>query len=259
MPSTGVLERGEEESAAVVERTSKGELRIGESTDSFGVDRASGSPIGLLAGVLGGPLGLLLGWGRRRHDGRGVRRRSGRDLRGGAGGSRQGDSAGVHRGDRERGGAGGRGDRRGDEQARGRRARTGAFRARFSRPERGGGSGPRSAPSGSAKAGCSASPDRGRRARQVGCRGRLQSAPARRWPRRLVGIGRLILSSDNFIPRPWAHAVGRRGRSRRQRQPTKVGGSSPFIRFEARVRARGFFAGGRACGPAQCGSDERGC
>ena len=51
------------ESAAVVERTSEGELRIAESTDSFGVGTASGSLIGMLVGVLGGPLGVLLGWG----------------------------------------------------------------------------------------------------------------------------------------------------------------------------------------------------
>jgi uncharacterized membrane protein len=51
------------ESAAVVERTSEGELHIAESTDSFGLGTASGSLIGMLVGVLGGPLGLLLGWG----------------------------------------------------------------------------------------------------------------------------------------------------------------------------------------------------
>ena len=51
------------ESAAVVERTAEGELRIAESTDSFGLGAAGGSLIGILVGVLGGPLGLLLGWG----------------------------------------------------------------------------------------------------------------------------------------------------------------------------------------------------
>ena len=51
------------ESAAVVQRTAEGELRIAESTDSFGLGAAGGSLIGILVGVLGGPLGLLLGWG----------------------------------------------------------------------------------------------------------------------------------------------------------------------------------------------------
>ena len=52
------------ESAAVVERTSEGELRIAESTDNLDlVGTASGSLIGMLVGVLGGPLGVLLGWG----------------------------------------------------------------------------------------------------------------------------------------------------------------------------------------------------
>jgi uncharacterized membrane protein len=52
------------ESAAVVERTPTGELRIPESSDNAElVGTASGSLIGMLVGVLGGPLGLLLGWG----------------------------------------------------------------------------------------------------------------------------------------------------------------------------------------------------
>ena len=52
------------ESAAVVERTAAGELRIPESADNVGlVGTASGSLIGMLIGVLGGPVGVLLGWG----------------------------------------------------------------------------------------------------------------------------------------------------------------------------------------------------
>jgi uncharacterized membrane protein len=52
------------ESAAVVERTPTGELRVLESADNVGlVGTASGSLIGMLLGVLGGPVGLLLGWG----------------------------------------------------------------------------------------------------------------------------------------------------------------------------------------------------
>jgi uncharacterized membrane protein len=52
------------ESAAVVERTAAGELRIPESADNVGLEgTASGSLIGMLVGVLGGPVGALLGWG----------------------------------------------------------------------------------------------------------------------------------------------------------------------------------------------------
>jgi uncharacterized membrane protein len=52
------------ESAAVVERTAAGELRIPESADNLGpIGTASGSLIGMLIGVLGGPVGVLLGWG----------------------------------------------------------------------------------------------------------------------------------------------------------------------------------------------------
>jgi uncharacterized membrane protein len=51
-------------SAAVVERMAQGELQIADSADNVGlVGTASGSLIGLLIGVLGGPVGLLLGWG----------------------------------------------------------------------------------------------------------------------------------------------------------------------------------------------------
>ena len=56
--------RIELESAAVVERTAAGELRIPESADNVGLEgTASGSLIGMLIGVLGGPVGVLLGWG----------------------------------------------------------------------------------------------------------------------------------------------------------------------------------------------------
>jgi uncharacterized membrane protein len=51
-------------SAAVVERTAAGELRIPENSDNIGlVGTASGSLIGMLVGVLGGPVGVLVGWG----------------------------------------------------------------------------------------------------------------------------------------------------------------------------------------------------
>jgi uncharacterized membrane protein len=52
------------ESAAVVERTADGQLRLPESTDSVGLaGTAGGSLIGMLLGVLGGPLGVLFGFG----------------------------------------------------------------------------------------------------------------------------------------------------------------------------------------------------
>jgi uncharacterized membrane protein len=52
------------ESAAVVERTPEGELRTPEGEDNLGlVGTASGSLIGMLIGVLGGPVGVLLAWG----------------------------------------------------------------------------------------------------------------------------------------------------------------------------------------------------
>ncbi len=52
------------ESAAVVERTPEGTLRIPESADNAElVGTASGSVVGMLIGVLGGPVGMLLGWG----------------------------------------------------------------------------------------------------------------------------------------------------------------------------------------------------
>ena len=52
------------ESAAVVERTQEGALQIAEGADNLGpVGAASGSLIGMLIGVLGGPVGVMLGWG----------------------------------------------------------------------------------------------------------------------------------------------------------------------------------------------------
>jgi uncharacterized membrane protein len=52
------------ESAALVERTEAGGLRVVEDADNVGpVGTASGSLIGMLIGVLGGPVGVLVGWG----------------------------------------------------------------------------------------------------------------------------------------------------------------------------------------------------
>jgi uncharacterized membrane protein len=52
------------ESAAVVERTPEGELRVPEGADNDElVGTASGSLMGMLIGVLGGPVGVLIGWG----------------------------------------------------------------------------------------------------------------------------------------------------------------------------------------------------
>jgi uncharacterized membrane protein len=51
-------------SAAIVERTAEGDLRIPDDADNVGlVGTASGSLIGMLVGVLGGPVGVLVGWG----------------------------------------------------------------------------------------------------------------------------------------------------------------------------------------------------
>jgi uncharacterized membrane protein len=52
------------DSAAVVERTADGELRIPEDADNVGpIGTLSGSLTGMLIGVLGGPVGVLIGWG----------------------------------------------------------------------------------------------------------------------------------------------------------------------------------------------------
>lgn len=52
------------DSAAVVERTADGELRVPEDADNVGpVGTATGSLTGMLIGVLGGPVGVLIGWG----------------------------------------------------------------------------------------------------------------------------------------------------------------------------------------------------
>ena len=52
------------DSAAVVERTEDGELRIPEHADNVGpVATLGGSLTGMLIGVLGGPIGVLIGWG----------------------------------------------------------------------------------------------------------------------------------------------------------------------------------------------------
>lgn len=56
--------RIELESAAVVERLQDGELKIQDSADNVGLENtAGGSLIGMLVGVLGGPVGVLVGWG----------------------------------------------------------------------------------------------------------------------------------------------------------------------------------------------------
>jgi uncharacterized membrane protein len=50
--------------AAVVERTPEGELRIPDGSDNVGLlGTASGSMLGMLVGVLAGPVGVLVGWG----------------------------------------------------------------------------------------------------------------------------------------------------------------------------------------------------
>ncbi len=70
------------ESAAIVERTPEGALQIPEGADNLGpVGAASGSLIGMLIGVLGGPVGVMLGWGGGALDRRRVRHRSRRDVR----------------------------------------------------------------------------------------------------------------------------------------------------------------------------------
>jgi uncharacterized membrane protein len=52
------------DSAVVVERRAGGALRVAEGSDNLGpVGLASGSVVGMLVGVLGGPIGVLLGWG----------------------------------------------------------------------------------------------------------------------------------------------------------------------------------------------------
>lgn len=51
-------------SAALVERTPEGTLRVPEQGDAvIGVGTAAGGLAGMLVGVLGGPLGVLLGFG----------------------------------------------------------------------------------------------------------------------------------------------------------------------------------------------------
>jgi uncharacterized membrane protein len=52
------------ESAALVEREADGTIRVPEDTDNvIGVGFFGGSLIGMLIGVLGGPVGMLFGWG----------------------------------------------------------------------------------------------------------------------------------------------------------------------------------------------------
>jgi uncharacterized membrane protein len=56
--------RIELKSAALVERTPEGELRIPDGADNIAmIGTVSGSLIGMLIGVLGGPVGVLVGWG----------------------------------------------------------------------------------------------------------------------------------------------------------------------------------------------------
>jgi uncharacterized membrane protein len=51
-------------SAALVERTPEGALRVPEQGDAvIGAGTATGGLVGMLVGVLGGPLGVLLGFG----------------------------------------------------------------------------------------------------------------------------------------------------------------------------------------------------
>ena len=55
--------RIELKSAAVVERNAAGQLHLPEGTDNASLEGfATGGLIGMLVGVLGGPVGVLLGW-----------------------------------------------------------------------------------------------------------------------------------------------------------------------------------------------------
>jgi uncharacterized membrane protein len=52
------------ESAVVAERAAGGELNVSDGADNLGpIGLASGSVVGMLVGVLGGPVGVLMGWG----------------------------------------------------------------------------------------------------------------------------------------------------------------------------------------------------
>lgn len=52
------------ESAAIVQRTPAGDLHTVDDYDNLGpVGMGSGGLIGMLIGILGGPVGVLLGWG----------------------------------------------------------------------------------------------------------------------------------------------------------------------------------------------------